>query len=406
MGGQQSAAEQPGFTPGFDPEGYKPSVVEPRRGRAPPPDFFDEPGDPEYAGRAPPVDIFRHPDRDEWLFRKGQMKDVLEGLTDEDIVEVEELVIEEVPEVDPMTPKEFNKSNYGQLLRIGAGTYGEVVKGKRKSDGKMVAIKKISKDDKTLDKIGILPKEYVVMKDLDHPKIAKVYNIEEDDDYFYIIMKLYQGGSVHDFLDKYEIGLPPFMVLHIARQLIDAVGYCHQHNVTHGDIKLDNIFISNSKGLPNIALGDFGICKVGPVDQALFTHFGTPEYSAPELFEGVPYLGTKTDVWAIGVCLYILFTGKYPFVSDDRSVMRDLVINSTPFPDDEQYYDYISEKCRQLIKWMLTKDPNQRPSIPAIQAHPCYTAKYDKPIPGKKEKSMGPSIEIDTIYYDDDDLKW
>jgi serine/threonine protein kinase len=271
----------------------------------------------------------------------------------------------------------WNSKKYEyQNKEIGEGSFGEVFLATRKEDGKTVAIKKISEEGETYSRIGTLPKEYVIMKGLDRPNIAKVYDIEEDGKYFYLVMEYYEGGNLDEYSRNFNGGVPHNIIFHIARQLISAVKYCHENSVVHRDIKLENIFIKNKEGLPNIVLADFGFSSIAPIEHELYDHPGSPAYAAPELFKGIPYLGVKSDIWAIGVVLYVLFTEEFPFWDDNRKEMFRQVIEDEVFPDlDSHINEMVTQDCRTLIKWMLTKDPAKRPTINEIEHHPCYQPK-------------------------------
>lgn len=268
------------------------------------------------------------------------------------------------------TVKKYNESNYKSFKEIGEGYYGPVDKAIRKSDGKTVAIKRIYKED-DIRKIGTLPIEYVIMKDLDHPNIAKILDIEEDDEYFYIIMEFYPGGDLSYYVEDYKNGLSRQQVLHIARQLIDAVDYCHNHDVVHRDIKLENIFLIKKEKFPHVVLGDFGLSNLQPTNELLHDNLGSILYAAPELILSIPYYGTLADVWAIGVCLYLLFTGEYPFDSENNFELYKQITKREVFPDSETPGKE-GKDCRHLIKWMLCKEPKNRPTIEEIQQSSCY----------------------------------
>ena len=294
----------------------------------------------------------------------------------------------------------YSKSNYTSMKAIGEGSFGEVVLATRISDGRKIAIKKVNKKDQMFQKIGMLPKEFVIMKDLHHHGVAKVLDLEEDSTYFYIIMKYYEGGDIHEWLEEYDTGAPARLVLHIARQLIDAVGYCHDRNVVHRDIKLENLLWEGKRSNPHVVLTDFGVASIRPIDQLEYDYPGSPVYAAPELMEAKPYLGVKSDVWAIGVCLYFLFTGEYPFwAASSKEMIRQITKDSVLFhkkPSDDD--------CRNLIKWMLTKDPEQRPTIAEIQQHPCYIQKYLDP--GEKTTHVRWEDEVDDDYIEIETIEY
>jgi serine/threonine protein kinase len=98
------------------------------------------------------------------------------------------------------------------------------------------------------------------------------------------------------------------------RQLVQAIAYCHRQNICHRDIKLENILI-NEEG--RIKLIDFGFSQMCNNKTRLSIHCGTPPYMSPEITSKSTYNGQKSDVWALGVSLYLMLHGKFPFKAGD-----------------------------------------------------------------------------------------
>lgn len=252
--------------------------------------------------------------------------------------------------------------------------------GIRKADDLQVAIKKISKDGRASENIGSFPKEYVIMNSLHHPNIATIYGIEEDERNFYIVIEFYSEGDLDTYMNNFEY-LPHETVFHIAKQIVSALKYCHERNVVHRDIKLENIFVRGDPEreedevdlYPSVVLADFGFASIRPIEELLYDHPGTADYAAPELFQGVPYRGDKADVWALGIVLYALFTGELPFHDKNRKKLVENVKTLEVFPElpRNEMEEMVPGDCRALIKWMLTKDANERPSIQEVERHPC-----------------------------------
>lgn len=96
------------------------------------------------------------------------------------------------------------------------------------------------------------------------------------------------------------------------RQLISAIDHFHQANVVHRDLKLENILLTQDKDL---LITDFGLGRTfkSETDDIMSTFCGTPNYAAIELVSGIPYVGVKTDIWAMGVILYVMMAGFPPF---------------------------------------------------------------------------------------------
>jgi serine/threonine protein kinase len=118
----------------------------------------------------------------------------------------------------------------------------------------------------------------------------------------------------------------------------------------------------------HIVLSDFGFSTIrAPHDPLLRDFPGSPAYAAPELMTGTPYTGYASDAWAIGICLYLLVTGAYPFWSENRSMMRHAILRETP-----KIHKHISHECGDLILSLLNKNPNDRPTISEIKQSPWF----------------------------------
>ncbi len=250
---------------------------------------------------------------------------------------------------------------------LGEGTFAVVKKSIRRSDGKILAVKIIDKQLSKQFLVDGLPRDYIFLKDLDHPNIIKFYDLEEDSDSFFLYTDYYASGDLQTFTEPYDY-LETDVALPIYQQLVNGLDYLHSRNIIHRDIKLENILIDTSS--LHIVITDFGFAIYQKPGDALLTDYpGSPAYAAPELMTGKPYDGRLVDIWAIGVLLYILLTGEYPFWSEDRGDMYNQItkdmLDFTPF-------EYIPAECKSFINWLLEKDPKKRPNIDDIRLNSCY----------------------------------
>lgn len=121
------------------------------------------------------------------------------------------------------------------------------------------------------------------------------------------------GGnlSLQSYLkSKSSKKLPESEVKLIFKQLADGVSYLHKNNIAHRDLKLENILIDSDK---NIKIIDFGFSLITPRNKPLNVCCGTPSYMAPELTARKNYYGHLVDIWALGILLYVLLCGQFPF---------------------------------------------------------------------------------------------
>lgn len=93
-------------------------------------------------------------------------------------------------------------------------------------------------------------------------------------------------------------------------QTVKAIHFCHSKNIVHRDIKLENILLDQDN---NIKMIDFGFSIIIPSYKKLNIFCGTPSYMAPEIVNKVLYVGQTADIWALGILLYVILCGKFPF---------------------------------------------------------------------------------------------
>ena len=144
------------------------------------------------------------------------------------------------------------------------------------------------------------------------------------------------------------------------------VQYLHTKKIAHRDIKLDNIMVNENY---DVKIIDFGFSLFTTKNKKLNLHCGTPSYMAPELVAKKDYLGSPVDVWALGVLLYKMLTGYYPF---NGNIVFYLILIALGKTDKELFHairrgkfrmpDHITTSAQKLIKWMLDHEPDKRPT--------------------------------------------
>ena len=236
-----------------------------------------------------------------------------------------------------------------------------------------VAIKSISKEKIKKD-LYLLRRELEVMRQIDHPNVIKYYATYEDAKYLHIVMELCTGG---DLLDKLlSVGtLTEAQVANIMRSLLLAVNYLHGMGICHRDLKPENFLFESGNPEAPIKLIDFGMAiKLGNVSD-MNSLVGTPYYLAPEVLRG--NYGMHCDIWSLGVVMYLLLSGCYPFEGDD---MKDLFrqIKKAEYNFEDTDWESISMDAKDLITKMLTKTPTDRITAEGALKHPWLTKQGER----------------------------
>jgi len=138
----------------------------------------------------------------------------------------------------------------------------------------------------------------------------------------------------------------------IFKQILRGVAYCHRKGVAHRDIKLDNVLIGRGEMAKLI---DFGFSTKMKLGKKVRMFCGTPSYMAPEILTKLPYSGQPSDIWALGVLLFVLLTGYFPFTGhNDEELFSRISTNNFTFPKSLK----LSE--REIINKMLVLNPDKR----------------------------------------------
>jgi len=246
---------------------------------------------------------------------------------------------------------------------IGEGTYSSVYACTHVKSNRRVAIKAISKEQlSTNEKLTALQRELECLKMVRCPFIVRLYEHFEDAGYFYFVMELVEGITLLEYIKK-NGRLNEEEARNVFCQIVTGIEHLHnQCFIAHRDMKCENIIIGVHM---HIKIIDFGF-SIPMVDKGsiMKTHWGSPHYSAPELFKNQNYTNA-TDIWALGVILYVMLYGHFPFNDENYQQMAQLIVETdTPFP-----YRF-SNDLMALLDVLLQKDPSKRPLISSIPQFP------------------------------------
>ncbi|KAI2530024.1 NIMA related kinase 4 [Homo sapiens] len=254
---------------------------------------------------------------------------------------------------------------YCYLRVVGKGSYGEVTLVKHRRDGKQYVIKKLNLRNASSRERRAAEQEAQLLSQLKHPNIVTYKESwEGGDGLLYIVMGFCEGGDLYRKL-KEQKGqlLPENQVVEWFVQIAMALQYLHEKHILHRDLKTQNVFLTRTN---IIKVGDLGIARVleNHCDMAS-TLIGTPYYMSPELFSNKPY-NYKSDVWALGCCVYEMATLKHAFNAKDMNSLVYRIIEGKLPPMPRDY----SPELAELIRTMLSKRPEERPSVRSILRQP------------------------------------
>ena len=146
---------------------------------------------------------------------------------------------------------------------------------------------------------------------MSHPYIIKLHETYETNHHINIIMEYVGGPSLYTYLKSQpNKKMNEIEGKRIFKQITEALQYCHHKCITHRDIKLENLLMDKNK---NIKLIDFGFSTFMPVEEKAKMFCGTPSYMSPEIVLKKEYCGPPADIWALGVLLFALLCGYFPY---------------------------------------------------------------------------------------------
>ncbi|KAG0262673.1 NUAK SNF1-like kinase 1 [Mortierella polycephala] len=257
--------------------------------------------------------------------------------------------------------KESYRRKYGEIQgytyigTIGQGNFGKVLLAENDITGEQVAVKILEKAQFKSEQQRLhATREARLMATLRHPNIVDVKTVMEDDYRILIVMENLTGGELFDYISN-KGSLDEKEARRIFQQIVLAIHYCHESKVVHRDLKPENILLDSER---NVRVADFGFGNNWHKDRHLTTYCGSPFYAAPEMVSGTPYIGPETDVWSLGVILYVLVCGRLPFDASDLPALFAQIKRGNYQKPREGSIDVCS-----LIHRMLTVDPKRRATL-------------------------------------------
>ena len=259
-----------------------------------------------------------------------------------------------------MPPRQVHQ--YNLMSELGRGGYAAVYKAFNRENRRTYAIKVFPKTNlKGEREIQRFQLEVNTATFIRHDNLVALHDFFWDDENFYLVEDFCAGGDLFHYVAK-NGAIEETVAALVFSQVAKAIAHMHSFGVAHRDIKPENVLIER---WPRVRVCDFGLVGYTNEDQKMSTFIGSTSYLAPECVSKVEYDGKVSDVWSLGVLLYVLVTGTNPWTQENTAKMiQEITTGDYYIPDN------VSEGCADLIRRMLVTVPESRATMEEVVGHP------------------------------------
>ncbi|MFO0904155.1 MAG: protein kinase [Pirellulales bacterium] len=289
------------------------------------------------------------------------------------------VISKRAPPVEPRViptvggPMELGRSLEGHQLGhfllekfVGGGGMGAVFRAADTKLSRIVAVKVMARDRTDDDTLRRFQNEAQSAARLDHPNIARVHYVGEDEGLNYIVFEYIEGTNIRDLVVA-RGPLPLEEAINYTLQVAEALEHAHQRDVVHRDIKPSNVLVMANG---HVKLVDMGLARMHQVEAsnadltATGVTLGTFDYISPEQARDPRSADVRSDLYSLGCTLYYMLTGRPPF--PDGTVLQKLLSHSGDSPPDVRAYrPELSEEVSLVVQRLLAKQPSQRFQTPS-----------------------------------------
>ncbi|XP_029519143.1 death-associated protein kinase 2-like [Oncorhynchus nerka] len=255
---------------------------------------------------------------------------------------------------------------------LGSGHFGQVREVRERATGarwagKFLKIRKCASSRLGMERKNV-EREVEVLQALQHPNIMALKDVFESRAEVVLVLELISGGELFDFIAEKE-NLTESDAIDFMKQILLGVGFMHNKQIGHFDLKPENIMLSDKMAPnPDIKIIDFGLAHCLQSGEEYRCMSGTPQYISPEVINYEP-LSTAVDMWSIGVITYILLSGLSPFQGDtDEETLRNIIALNYKF--DDHHFSMTSAMAKDFIQKLFVKDQNERMTAEECLHHP------------------------------------
>lgn len=252
------------------------------------------------------------------------------------------------------------KLNYEITHQISFGAFSTVIGALSYPTRTKVAIKIMSKSDPRKDFTKkFMLREMAIVKTIKHPNIIKFLQTIESTTKMFIVMEDASYSSILDIVQRYRNINEQLAAIWFS-QMCDGISFCHSRGIVHRDLKCENVLLDKYK---NVKIIDFGFGKTEMNLKSLCsTCCGSYAYASPEILYGIKYIPQYSDVWSLGVILYIMVEGRVPFSDSNIAILPIILTKGVKFGNVD-----LSKDLQALILNILTVE-HHRIYFPIIKA--------------------------------------
>ena len=269
--------------------------------------------------------------------------------------------------------------DFYEITRVlGTGAYATVKLGINKRSGKHYAIKIIDTRSTVItpENMHNIKREAQILMKLKDEHIISLEDIYADDHQIFFVMELCEGG---DLFDRIQSRKRPDRRYNeadargVTRNIASGIRYLHSKKVAHRDIKPENILMTSNNNDIDIKITDFGLAKRFDVAAGTKTVCGTPQYFAPEVLSrmgtvaGQGSYSIEADMWSLGVVVYVLLSGNFPFQTNEMMAMS---VARARYHFHGEEWRTVSDLAKDFIRRLLVVNPQQRMTAEEALQHP------------------------------------
>ena len=247
-------------------------------------------------------------------------------------------------------------NRYKILDHLGTGGMATVWLGYDTILDRQVAIKTFKIDANDEDTVKRFNREAKAVTSLSHPNIVSIYDVENEGEFYYLILEYVEGMTLKDYMIK-NPRIPIETIVHIAKQIAAGLSHAHQNGIIHRDIKPQNILMNENL---TCKITDFGIARAYGDTTLTQTNqmLGTVYYLSPEQARG-NVATAQSDIYSLGILIFEMITGQIPF-KGESAVAIALKHLQEELPDIDKFRDNIPQSVKNIVLQATMKNPNER----------------------------------------------